>query len=140
MRRSYVQIDGVLYEKGQEPLPEVHHVMGDIEPFKANDGTVIRGRAHWRDHLKATNGIEMGHSDIRSAEARHAKAKQARAEKLAGAMRTAYPVDLPYREGGAQEYRRSNVAANVLNRLEGRPVPDRKTVIRIALEEARRRR
>lgn len=139
MRRSYVQIDGVLYEKGTEPLPEVHHVMGDFEPFKANDGTVIRGRAHWRDHLKATNGIEMGHSDIRAAQTRHERAKAERQEKVAQAMKAAYPVDLPYREGG-QEYRRSSVAANVLNRLEGRPVPDRKTVLKIALEEARRKR
>ncbi len=138
-RRRFVQIDGELVEITADYIPETPpiHVIPDIQPFVANDGAQIRGRAQWREHLKATNGVEMGHSDIRAAEAFHAKRKSAHAERLAKSASVA-AVDLPYSE--RQVYRRSNLAAEVLNRLHGRPMPDRKTVIKIALEEARRRR
>lgn len=43
---------------------QVHHVMPDFEPFMDTTGTHIKGRAHWRDHLKRTNGVELSHSDI----------------------------------------------------------------------------
>lgn len=136
MRRSYVQIDGVLYEKGTEPVEYRHYVMGDID-FVANDGTHIKSRSQWRDHLKRTNAVEMGHSDIKHAEASHQKRKdafQARLRRADGVQ----PVNVPYREWDA--YKRSQIASEVLGRLHGRQVPDRKTVIKIALEEARRRR
>lgn len=135
MRRSYVQINGVLYEKGLEPVSEAHFVMGDVD-FVANDGTHIKSRSHWRDHLKQTNAIEMGMSDIKSAEASFAKRKEAHQARLSN-PKGVTPANVPYRDG--QEVRRSRIAANVLNRLDGRPTPDRKTVIKIALEEARRR-
>jgi hypothetical protein len=61
MRRSYVQIDGVLYEKGSEPLPERHYVMGDIKPYQSMaDGSIIEGRAQHREHLKRHGCVEVG--------------------------------------------------------------------------------
>ena len=62
-RTSYVQINGVLYDKSQ-PLPE--HVdgraglgdrpptiMGDLPDFVSPiDGSVVRGRAGLREHCK----------------------------------------------------------------------------------------
>ena len=39
-------------------------VMPDFEPFVDNTGTIIGGRASYREHLKRTGGIELGKSDI----------------------------------------------------------------------------
>lgn len=41
-------------------------VRGDLEPFIANSGKQIHSRRQWTEHLKETNCIEMGHSDIES--------------------------------------------------------------------------
>lgn len=62
-RKSYIQINGVLYDK-DEPLPESvaglvgsgnrsATVMGDLESFTSPiDGTVVSGRAGLREHCK----------------------------------------------------------------------------------------
>lgn len=57
-RISYVQINGVLYDKSQ-PLPQETSsqkcaaVLGDLPDFVSPiDGTVVRGRAGLRDHCK----------------------------------------------------------------------------------------
>ena len=63
MRRSYVQIDGVLYEKGTEPLrePQGPMIMGDIKPYKSMiDGSEITSRSKHREHLRAHRCIEVG--------------------------------------------------------------------------------
>ena len=62
MRRSYVQIDGVLYEKGTEPRGSLAPmVMPDIKPYKSMiDGSEIRSRSHHRAHLRQHGCIEVG--------------------------------------------------------------------------------
>ena len=64
-RRSYIQVDGVLYEKGTEPLSaaqrEAHYVQGDIEPYRSMiDGRWITSRAEHREHLRRHNCVELG--------------------------------------------------------------------------------
>lgn len=53
-RKSYVQIDGVLYEKGTEPRRSgmcSAAVLGDLPDFVSPiDGKIVRGRAGLRDH------------------------------------------------------------------------------------------
>ena len=140
MKRRFVQIDGELVEVGADYLPTPRadiHIIPDIEPFKANDGAVINGRAHWRNHLKATGTVEMGHSDVRSMEAAHARKKAAHQERLRTSAAKAVSRDVPVVDARVDH---SRIAARVAERLEGRPVPERKTLIKIALEEARRSR
>lgn len=62
MRKSYVQIDGVLYEKGTEPeRAHAPMVMPDIKPYKSMiDGSVITSRSRHREHLRAHGCIEIG--------------------------------------------------------------------------------
>ncbi len=63
MRRSYVQIDGVLYERGAEPTrePRGPMVMGDIKPYRSMiDGSEITSRSKHREHLRAHNCVEVG--------------------------------------------------------------------------------
>lgn len=58
-RKSYVQINGVLYDKAG-PLPEQagvvgesYAIMGDLPDFISPiDGSVVRGRAGLREHCK----------------------------------------------------------------------------------------
>lgn len=140
MKRRFVQIDGELVEVGMDYLPEPRsdvHIIPDIEPFKANDGAVILGRAHWREHLKMTGTVELGHSDVRAMEATHAKKKSEHQARLYKAAQAAKPVDAPVMEAKVDHTR---IAARVLERLEGRATPPRKELIKIALEEARRNR
>jgi hypothetical protein len=59
-RRSFVQIDGKLYERGVDEIPGMDSglggfpaVMGDIPDFVSPiDGCVVRGRAGLREHCK----------------------------------------------------------------------------------------
>lgn len=61
MRKSYVQIDGVLYEKGAEPLPQAHLVMPDIKPYQSMiDGSLITSRSAHREHLRRHGCQEIG--------------------------------------------------------------------------------
>lgn len=59
--KSYVQINGVLYEKGQEPQSEVPMVLGDIEPYQSMvTGEMITSRSKHREHLKQHGLREIG--------------------------------------------------------------------------------
>lgn len=63
MRKSYVQIGGVLYEKGTEPQDEriAPDVMGDIQPYRSMiTGEMITSRSQHREHLKAHGMVEVG--------------------------------------------------------------------------------
>ena len=63
MRKSYVQINGVLYEKGTQPerTPSGPMLMKDIQPYRSMaDGSIITSRSKHREHLKAHNCIEVG--------------------------------------------------------------------------------
>ncbi len=137
-RRRYVQLDGELVEVGADyvPVPQAdYHVMPDLEPFRDNTGTVISGRVGWREHLKRNGLQEFGHADVKGQQAVHERLKQDKAAKLARAGDAVKAVDAPVMEGRVD---RPRIGQEVANRLHGRPMPDRKTLIRIALEEARR--
>lgn len=61
-RKSYIQIDGVLYEKGTEPLRGTGSrsamVAGDLPDFVSPiDGSVVKGRAGLREHCKRHNVV-----------------------------------------------------------------------------------
>lgn len=62
MRRTFVQINGVLYERGTEPDTRVApDVMPDIKPYKSMiDGRLITSRSQHREHLKAHGMVEVG--------------------------------------------------------------------------------
>ena len=63
MRKSFVQIDGVLYEKGTQPerTPAGPMVMKDIAPYRSMaDGSLISSRSTHREHLRRHNCIEIG--------------------------------------------------------------------------------
>ncbi len=66
MRKSYVQIDGVLYEKGTEPTSEAPLVMPDIKPYKSMiNGEMITSRSRHREHLKAHGCQELGNEPLK---------------------------------------------------------------------------
>jgi hypothetical protein len=56
MRRSFVQVDGKLYEKGVDIIPESAggrgpSILPDLPDFVSPiDGTVVKGRKGMRDH------------------------------------------------------------------------------------------
>lgn len=61
-RKSYVQIEGVLYVKGTEPVDSSTRrgpaVMGDLPDFISPiDGSVVHGRAGMRDHCARHNVV-----------------------------------------------------------------------------------
>ena len=66
MRKSYVQIDGKLYEKGTEPRSEGPMVMPDIQPYQSMiDGTMITSRSQHREHLKVHGCQELGNEPLK---------------------------------------------------------------------------
>ena len=66
VRKSYVQVDGVLYEKGTEPLSGGVMVMPDIKPYKSMiDGTMITSRSQHREHLKTHGCQELGNEPLK---------------------------------------------------------------------------
>ena len=66
------------YERSKGPPADRMMIFGDIEPFRSPDGQMIMGRAQWREHLKATDTIEMGHSDVKYAQTEWLKKKEAK--------------------------------------------------------------
>jgi len=63
VRKSFVQVNGVLYEKGTEPTRETQGpmIMKDISPYRSMiDGSEITSRSRHREHLRAHNCIEIG--------------------------------------------------------------------------------
>lgn len=110
------------------------HVMPDLQPFRDSTGVIIESRAKYREHLKRVGGIEFGPSDIAQLTAKHAERKQHYAARMQRAREQAPIVD-----SGLARPVASRIAARVAERLEGRPVPDRKTLINIAVEEVERK-
>ena len=59
--RRFVQIDGVLYERGSNPRVQVPEIMPDIAPYRSMiDGSEIRSRSQHREHLRAHGYEELG--------------------------------------------------------------------------------
>ena len=136
MRRAWVYIDGVAYERGTQPVSDAPMVIGDIEEFKSPDGAVIRGRAQWREHLKATDTIEMSHSDVKYAQEQWNKRKAQHNERLRGQAQIVQEFSEP--RGEIREFKRSGLNVEIANRLHGRPAPERKELIKLTLDQAKR--
>ncbi len=67
MRRSYVQVDGVLYEKGCEPVSVAPMVMDDIQPYKSmKTGEMITSRSQHREHLRKHGLVELGNEPLKA--------------------------------------------------------------------------
>ena len=66
-RRSYVQIDGVLYEKGEHSAdPRAPLVMPDIGEYTSMiDGSRITSRSQHREHLKRHGCVEIGNEALK---------------------------------------------------------------------------
>ncbi len=136
MRQRFVQVDGVLLPANEAAAASVHHVMPDLDPFRANTGAFIEGRRQWREHLKEKNCDELGHADVKARGEQWAKRKAERAEKMRDVARIAPQVEVSERDFTSEK--RSRLAAEVLNRLHGKPAAPRKDVIRLTLELAKR--
>lgn len=66
MKKSYVQIDGVLYEKGTEPVKSGVMVMSDIKPYQSMiNGEMITSRSKHREHLKMHGCQELGNEPLK---------------------------------------------------------------------------
>ncbi len=107
----------------------IHFVQPDFEEHG--------GRTKFREYLKRKGCIEMGRSDIASAQEKWNQRQSDHAAKIKKPNQFVREVDPP--SGEIRQIERSQIQAAVMNRLEGRPAPDRKTLIKIGLEEARRR-
>ena len=60
-RKSYVQINGVLYERGKEPLSDGVTIIEDIKPYQSQiTGEWITSRSQHREHLKLHGCVEIG--------------------------------------------------------------------------------
>lgn len=115
---------------------ESAYIAPDIQPFVSSSGARISGRAAWREHLNRSGAVEMGASDLKAQTERHLKAKAAHQDRMARATAAAQPVPMPAQ---AQPLQPSRTAARVMERLHGRPTPDRPTLIRMAIEERLRK-
>ena len=61
MRKTYVYVKGVCYEKGSEPQEALPMVLKDIQPYRSMvDGSWITSRSQHREHLKKHNCVEVG--------------------------------------------------------------------------------
>ncbi len=126
------------YEKHKGPMYDVTMVMGDIAPFMSPDGVMITGRSQWRQHLKDTDSIEMGHSDIKYAQAECNKNNAAHAERLKGQVALIQEFDRPGAPIAPQRMSQLNV--EMANRLHNRPMPERKEMLKMTLEQMKRMR
>ena len=127
MKRTYAFRDGKFVEITPAHVKELHFVQDDIKEYG--------GRSKWREYLKRTGAVEMGHSDVKASTEQWNKRKSAFAEKLARAPKEVRQVDTPVLD--APDYQRTRLNAEVRNRLEGRPEPSRTELIKITLEQAR---
>jgi hypothetical protein len=65
-RKCYVQIDGVLYEKGTEPINGLM-VIDDIKPYRSMlTGELITSRSKHREHLRQHGVIELGNEPLKT--------------------------------------------------------------------------
>lgn len=133
MRPTEIYRGGRWIKVEDESRSEFHHVIPDLQEFRNTDGTMIGGRSQWREHLKRTGSVEMGHSDMKAAQANWDNRKdkfQSRLKRDTGVHEAQAPSEIT-------EHQYSRINAEVRNRLDGRPEPDRKTLIKLTLETAR---
>jgi hypothetical protein len=140
MKRTWVYpSDGSeAYEvtRGEYRNESMASVMGDIAPFMSPDGVMIEGRKQWREHLKRTDSIEMGHSTLSMLSKSGTRKKEAHRDRLRGQLATVQEFDRP----GAPiaPVKMSNLNVEMANRLHNRPMPERKEMIKMTLEQMKR--
>lgn len=67
MKRTWVYIDGVAYERSKPERVLAPMVMNDIQPYQSMiDGSLITSRSRHREHLQAHNCIEVGNEQMSS--------------------------------------------------------------------------
>lgn len=124
----------------EREVSSTHYVQPDIAEFRSPDGAHITGRAQWREHLKRTGTVEMGHADLKDAQRAWKKRKRDFAESIKDAHKHGVkPAEVPQQHEEIRDYQRSRLNAEVRNRLEGRPAPSLTQLLKITLEERRRR-
>ena len=110
-------------------------IMPDMPEFQSIDGAVIAGRAAWREHLKKTDCIEMGHSDMKASQESWAKRKAAHNDRLKGQLAISQQFDQPTE---IKEFKRTNLNVEMANRLHGRPPPGRIEMLKMTIEQMKR--
>lgn len=112
------------------------YVIPDLESFTDTSGTFISGRKAWREHLARSGAEELSRSDLQGLAERQAARvsnQRERVRKLEKEAKISHPQKL------IEPAESSQTARRVLERLHGRPTPDRKTLIQIAIEERKRK-
>lgn len=141
MRQRYISIDGEwvpINEAAERAEAKSAFVMPDIAPFKSPDGAYIAGRRAWREHLKATDSIEMSHSDVKDAQAKWNKRKEAHRERLKGSEQCIADAEKYMPKGEVRPYQPSRLNVEMANRLHGRPAPSRKEMLILTMQTAKR--
>lgn len=122
-------------------MSEIHYVQPDIAEFRTPGGKHISGRTAWREHLKRSNSIEMGHSDLKRAKEKWDGRQSDFRDKLkAGEKAGVGPRELPDIGPKGElrnEYQMTRLNQEVRNRLDGRPLLERKMLLKLTLETAR---
>jgi hypothetical protein len=136
VKRRFVQINGELVER-EQVTTRSFEVMPDFQPFVSNDGKVIEGRRQWREHLKQTGGLEMGHGDIKKQTEAWKNRQAAHQAKLAKAQSTVADATANVSHN-FDPAPRSRLSAEVANRLHGKTPPTRRELINLAVELKRR--
>jgi hypothetical protein len=136
VKRKFVQIQGELVEVDNAYQPiERHQVMPDFQPFIANDGTLIKGRRQWREHLKQTGGLEMGHADIQAGTQAFQRRKAQFHQKVREGEKYIAPATF---KPDAKPEAPSRLSIEVANRLHGKERPSRRELVQLAVELKRR--
>lgn len=122
-----------------EKLNQAHRnaffVIPDIVPFLDTSGVYITGRRDWREHLKRLDAIELSHDDLQRQTEKQLAQRAAQRERIKKAQEQ---TKVTYGQAG-EPVRASATAQRVAERLHGRPMPDRPTLIKIAMEERLRK-
>jgi hypothetical protein len=115
------------------------YVIPDIQPFKDTTGKVIEGRRQWREHLKEIDAVEMSKGDLEAARELQEKKKQAMLAKVEEQTKLQLKTEWQEpKEVESDPHSHKRLWAKVAERLEGRPQPTRKQLLRIVVEEQKR--
>ncbi len=120
---------------GTEFVPKERSV--NVAPYVQPDIEEYGGRSRFRDHLRKTNTVELGHSDIRGAQEQWQSKRTSFQDRIKNAeQQSVRPVD-HVRVTEAPDYQKTRLNQELANRLDGRPVPDRKMLLKLTLETAK---
>ncbi len=137
MKRRWVyDKNGKSREVSTDTVSEGHFVQPDLVDFRSPDGAYISGRRQWREHLKSTGTVETSPQDLMKTQQSWNAKKAAFQDRLKPAAQFGVRgSDAPVLS--APTYERSRINSEVANRLDGRPTPDRKTLIKLTLDMER---